>query len=66
MSAIKIIRKVSLATVLLAVLGGFALVGCSSSDESSSDSGGGSGGEDCSKYTNQADVKECEMRNMDI
>jgi hypothetical protein len=41
------------------------LAGCSSTDEASrySSSGSSGGGEDCSGYTNDIDINECETRN---
>jgi hypothetical protein len=50
---------VSLAFALLMISG------CSSSEEEPPPSDGGGGGncEDCSKYSGDGDIKECEVRN---
>jgi hypothetical protein len=49
----------------LAIVAMLMLAGCSSTDEAAQpeDTGGTGGGEDCSRYTNQVDVTECEARN---
>lgn len=61
-------KKHNLRSKFLTVLGfGVGLLmlsGCSSSEESSDTASESSGGsEDCSMYTNQVDITECEARN---
>ena len=64
-------KIIELRNYILAVLLGFAaltmLPACSSTEEAPppAESSGGSTGdlEDCSVYSNQVDISECEMRN---
>ncbi len=58
------LHKRSLAT-LLAIMAMLMLAGCSSTDEAAQpeDTGGTGGCEDCSVYTGQFDITECETRN---
>jgi hypothetical protein len=52
-------------TTLLAIIVMLMLAGCSSTDEAAQpeDTGGAGGCEDCSVYTGQFDITECETRN---
>ena len=54
-----VLRMQTLAALAIALM---MLAGCSSTDEASQYSSSGSG-EDCSRYTNDIDVAECERRN---
>jgi outer membrane murein-binding lipoprotein Lpp len=54
-----VLRTQTLAALAIALM---MLAGCSSTDEASRYSSSGSG-EDCSRYTNDIDVTECETRN---
>jgi len=56
-----VLRKQTLAALAISHM---MLAGCSSTDEASRyNSSGVSGGEECSGYTNDIDVVECEARN---
>lgn len=62
-------RNKSLVVLLFSFMALATLPACSSDEEEapppeeSSSSSAGGGGEDCSIYTNQVDIRECEIRN---
>ena len=63
MSILELRRRLSaFLTLTLMAMALTLLPACSSTSESDDGSSNG-GGEDCSMYTNEVDIKECEVRN---